>query len=106
MPELLLQLHAYPDEETANAKAKHERSLRIMTPPAQRVTLCTQPDVDSTSPVVVEDFIWQNAGMLTEMKAVVISKLVDGALLLPHLPPLLPYPVLIVQVLQKPERPF
>ena len=65
-----------------------------------------QHEVDSTSPVVIENFIRHNAGMLTEMKAVIVSKLVDGALLLPHLAPLLPYPMLIIQVLQKPDRPF
>ena len=41
--------------------------------------------------------------MVTEMKAVVISKLVDGTLLLTHLAPLLPYPMVIVQVLQEPD---
>lgn len=56
--------------------------------------------------MVVEDFIWDNAGMLTEVIAVVLSELVDGALLLTHLPTLLPYPVLIVQMLQEPDRPF
>ena len=51
------------------------------------------------SPVVVEDFIRDNASMLVEVIAVVISKLIDGSLLLTHLPTLLPYPVLVVQVL-------
>lgn len=56
--------------------------------------------------MVVEDFVRDNASMLTEMIAVVISKLIDGSLFLAHLPPLLPYPVLIVQVLQEPHRPL
>lgn len=53
--------------------------------------------------MIVEDFIRNNAGMLTELGAVILGKLVDGTLLLTHLPSLLPYPVLIVQVLQKPD---
>lgn len=49
--------------------------------------------------MVIEDLVWDNAGMLTEMTAVIVSKLIDGPLLLPHLPTLLPYPIFIVQVL-------
>ena len=46
--------------------------------------------------MVVKDFIWDNAGMLTEVIAVVIRELIDGSLFLAHLSPLLPYPVLVV----------
>lgn len=56
-------------------------------------------DTTHASPVVVECFIWHNAGVLTERTAVVLSKLIDGSLFLTHLPPLLPHPVLVVQVL-------
>ena len=56
--------------------------------------------------MVVKDFIWDDAGMLTEMTAVIVSKLIDCPLLLSHLPTLLPDPVFIVQVLQEPDRPF
>ena len=49
--------------------------------------------------MVVEDLIGDNAGMLTEMTAVIFSKLIDGPLLLPHLTTLLPYTVFVVQVL-------
>lgn len=49
--------------------------------------------------MVVEHLIGDNARMLAEMEAVLLSKLIDGPLLLTFLAPLLPDPVLIVQML-------
>lgn len=48
--------------------------------------------------MVVEDLVGDNACMLAKMKAVLISKLIDGPLLLTFLASLLPDPVLVVQM--------
>ena len=49
--------------------------------------------------MVVEHLIGDNARMLAEMEAVLLSKLIDGPLLLTFLASLLPNPVLVIQVL-------
>ena len=56
--------------------------------------------------MIVEQLIRDNGCMLAEQETVVISKLIDGPLLLTHLTPLLPDPMLIVQMLQEPDRPL
>lgn len=54
-------------------------------------------------PVLIEDGIGDNCSVLLEKIWLICSKLIDRTLLLPPLPPLLPYSILIVQVLKEPN---